>query len=349
MEAATDAPGQFLETLRGLVAELDDGLGSAWSRDVNETNRSAPPFTWDWIENRLVVTYVAPSFEGELTPGAVVLSVDGVSANEAIAETEKLASAATPQRRRFLALQNLLLGERASSVALDVLPQSGEPYEVAAIRSIDAYIQIEPKARPPIHDLNPGVLYVDLTRIGDIQFDATLPRLEEAEGVIFDLRGNLKVSFSKGTEIIERLTDRTITAQQFFVPVTGRPDREAVSLELLDAWTLEPASRRLEANVVFLIDEQTASGPETILGIIEHYGLAELVGEPTAGTIGGVNRANVPGGYRVYWTGMKVLGPDGSQFHGIGIRPTVPVSRTIQGVAEGRDEILERAIEVVSR
>ena len=100
---------------------------------------------------------------------------------------------------------------------------------------------------------------------------------------------------------------------------------------------------------MFLIDEQTASGPETILGIIEHYGLAELVGEPTAGTIGGVNRANVPGGYRVYWTGMKVLGPDGSQFHGIGIRPTVPVSRTIQGVAEGRDEILERAIEVVSR
>jgi hypothetical protein len=31
----------------------------------------------------------------------------------------------------------------------------------------------------------------------------------------------------------------------------------------------------------------------------------------------------------------------------VGIQPTIFVSRTIQGIAEGRDEQLERAIEVV--
>jgi C-terminal processing protease CtpA/Prc len=45
---------------------------------------------------------------------------------------------------------------------------------------------------------------------------------------------------------------------------------------------------------------------------------------------------------------MQVLKQDGSQHHGIGILPTVPVSRTLQGVAAGKDEFLERAIEVVS-
>jgi C-terminal processing protease CtpA/Prc len=44
---------------------------------------------------------------------------------------------------------------------------------------------------------------------------------------------------------------------------------------------------------------------------------------------------------------MKVLKHDGSQHHGVGIQPTVPVQRTIPGVAEGRDELLEVAIEVV--
>jgi C-terminal processing protease CtpA/Prc len=44
---------------------------------------------------------------------------------------------------------------------------------------------------------------------------------------------------------------------------------------------------------------------------------------------------------------MKVLKHDGSPHHGIGIRPTVPVSRTRKGVAEGKDEILLRALEVV--
>lgn len=33
--------------------------------------------------------------------------------------------------------------------------------------------------------------------------------------------------------------------------------------------------------------------------------------------------------------------------HGRGIRPTVPVEPTIAGIAQGRDEVLERAIAVV--
>jgi hypothetical protein len=44
---------------------------------------------------------------------------------------------------------------------------------------------------------------------------------------------------------------------------------------------------------------------------------------------------------------MKVLKHDNSQHHGIGIIPTVPVNRTRKGVAEEKDEILLRAIEVV--
>ena len=85
------------------------------------------------------------------------------------------------------------------------------------------------------------------------------------------------------------------------------------------------------------------------MGIIEAYKLAEIVGETTAGTNGNVNPIVLPGGYTVAWTGMKVLKHDGSQHHGIGIHPTVPVSRTIRGVTEKRDEQLERAIAIVGQ
>ena len=60
-----------------------------------------------------------------------------------------------------------------------------------------------------------------------------------------------------------------------------------------------------------------------------------------------MNPMQLPGDYRVAWTGMKVLKHDGSQHHGIGILPAVPISRTVAGVAAGRDEVLERAIELV--
>jgi C-terminal processing protease CtpA/Prc len=85
------------------------------------------------------------------------------------------------------------------------------------------------------------------------------------------------------------------------------------------------------------------------MGIVEAYRLGEIVGEATAGTNGNVNPFVLPGGYSVSWTGMQVLKHDGSRHHGVGIRPTIPVQRTRAGVAAGRDELLERAVEVVIR
>ena len=94
---------------------------------------------------------------------------------------------------------------------------------------------------------------------------------------------------------------------------------------------------------------EAISAAETLMGIAEHHRLGAIVGGPTAGTNGNVNILALPGGYRVAWTGMKVTKQDGSRHHGVGIRPTIPVSRTLKGVIAGRDEVLERAVEVVSR
>jgi C-terminal processing protease CtpA/Prc len=85
------------------------------------------------------------------------------------------------------------------------------------------------------------------------------------------------------------------------------------------------------------------------MGFVEFYKLGEIVGGPTAGTNGNVNPFSLPGGYSMSWTGMRVLKQNGSYHHGVGIQPTVPASRTLRGVAEGRDEVLEKGIEIVSR
>jgi C-terminal processing protease CtpA/Prc len=82
------------------------------------------------------------------------------------------------------------------------------------------------------------------------------------------------------------------------------------------------------------------------MGIIDHYNLATTVGEPTAGCNGNVNQINLPCGYTVRWTGMKVLKHDGSQLHLKGFEPDYPVNKTIQAIREGRDEYLEKALEI---
>jgi hypothetical protein len=45
----------------------------------------------------------------------------------------------------------------------------------------------------------------------------------------------------------------------------------------------------------------------------------------------------------------KVLKHDGSQHHFVGFQPDYPAERTIQGVKDGKDEVLEKAIEIARR
>jgi len=87
---------------------------------------------------------------------------------------------------------------------------------------------------------------------------------------------------------------------------------------------------------------------QTDMGIIEAYKMAEIVGSTTAGTNGNIDPFTLPGGFEVVWTRMKVTKHDGSRHHGVGIAPTVSAAPTVQGVATGRDEVLEKAISVIN-
>jgi C-terminal processing protease CtpA/Prc len=128
------------------------------------------------------------------------------------------------------------------------------------------------------------------------------------------------------------------------VPIVTYPDHRITEFDRSGEWVLTPLTPYLSAKKVFLTNGRAISFSETIMAIVEHYRLGEIVGGPTAGSNGNTNPFTVPGGYEITWTGMKVLKHDGSQHHGVGIVPTVRASRTRAGVAGGRDEVLERAL-----
>ncbi|MFT3685047.1 MAG: S41 family peptidase [Phycisphaerales bacterium] len=110
---------------------------------------------------------------------------------------------------------------------------------------------------------------------------------------------------------------------------------------------MEPRLGGPSQPVVFLTDGRAISYAESVMGIVEAYKLGDIVGGPTAGTNGNINPFTLPGGYSVIWTGMRVIKHDGSRHHGVGITPTVPCEPTPAGLAAGRDEVLEKAVEVI--
>ena len=73
-----------------------------------------------------------------------------------------------------------------------------------------------------------------------------------------------------------------------------------------------------------------------------------VIGSQTNGADGNVSFVQLPGGSRTSFSGMGVYYPDGGQTQRIGVRIDEIVEPTIEGVKAGRDEVLERAIEIIA-
>ncbi len=340
---------QFLDTLRRMIAGLRDGHGLVNYR--GESFGSVLPLRWGWIEGRLVVTEVLSDRMRGLAPGDAVLTIDGRAAERALREKEALISGATAQWIRIRALRrSLRCGGRSSrTVEIERYPDlSRHRLTVPCMppEDIAAALSRAPPAES-LFEIEPRIFYVDLGRIDSAQFERALVRLEQAEGIVFDLRG-----YPGGVDpfrLFSRLTTVPITSAQWHVPHIRLPDCVAMAFRRENEWSIQPRAPYLDARKAFITDGRAISYAESCMGIVEHYGLGEIVGAPTAGTNGNINIMELPAGYSIVWTGMKVLKHDGSRHHGVGIRPTIAAAPTRAGIAAGRDELLERALRAVRR
>jgi hypothetical protein len=347
--AATDrAAAAFYDTLKRLVALAHDSHGTVRGGSGTAVPDGALPLAWDWVEDRLVVVNADREHAGRVKPGDVVRAIDRVAAEERLKAAERLVSGATPQFRRYRAMQELRNGPAGQPVTLELRPFKGAVYTVTLRRrpADDSPLR-GPNLRewrlPRLAELKPGFLYVDLDRYTPEEFyREAAPKVFQAKGVVFDVRGYPLVP----PILLAALSDRPLRSDHFQDVIARFPDRQRVSLED-HGWTLPPGRRRLKAKAAFLSDGRAVSYAETFLSLVANHKLAPIVGGPTAGSNGTVNVYALPGGYRVSWTGLLTTRLDGTRFHGVGVRPTVPTHRTIRAVAEGRDEVLEKALELV--
>jgi len=334
--AARDAEEQY-HNLRRLTAALADGHANVYHPGLL-SSRAGVPLRLAWVEGEVVVT--ASGVDG-VARGDVLASVDGEPAAARL-EREVELSSGTPQWRRHRALWAVTSGDKDAPARL-VVRRGGEELTVTAAR--DRAAQPPPEFdRPSIDVLEEGVVYVDLRAASIEEIEKRIDELAAAPGVVFDLRG-----YPNGNHaVLRHLTAGPIQSAKWNVSRIIYPDRKRIAGWRTDGrWTLTPAAPRLSGKLAFLTDGSAISYAESVMGIVEAYRLAAIVGETTAGANGNVNPFQLPGGYRVTWTGMKVLKHDDSPHHLVGIAPTVPCTRTLAGVRAGRDEQLEKALEVV--
>lgn len=324
------------DALRLLVADLRDGHGG-----VVEQQRAGPlavlPIQLQVVDGQVAITASATE---DAPVGAVVVSIDGVPAGRRLADAVRLTSG-SPQWRERRALQEVATCAAGTTVTLAL--DSGAGPRPARLRCAIGPPPVE-KRPAAVGELVPGVWYVDLTRAPMGEIAPVLQQLATATGIVFDLRG---YPTEAGSRILPYLLALPETDRWMHVDKIVGPFGKSAGTESM-GWNQKPASPHLGGKLVFLTDGRAISYAESVMGYVADRKLGIIVGATTAGANGNVAVFGVPSGYRISFTGMRVTGHDGTTpHHLVGVKPDVPVAPTLEGLRNGRDEVLERALALI--
>jgi C-terminal processing protease CtpA/Prc len=247
----------------------------------------------------------------------------------------------TEAATRDEAISMALMGPKDSIAALTVRDAKGVR-EVKVKRTLEAFQKERP--REPYKLLEGNIGYVNLEQIEPGEVAEMFQKFQGTKALVFDLRGYPR---GTGAVLAPYLNVKGAkTWAHFEMPVVagsaGLNGRVVTKQELPTE-----AVPLYRGRTVTLIDERAMSQAEHVGLMLEATCATAFVGSPTAGANGNVTDMMMPGGIRVTFTGLDTRHADGSQLQRKGLTPQVPVRPTIAGLRAGRDEVLERGLQLL--
>lgn len=242
-------------------------------------------------------------------------------------------------------------GESTESMELDefVSKVKGEEHTTVVLTIIregeSDYLEIEVERRkiesPTVnYEMKEGNIgYIQITEFDTVtsdQFTEALVTLKEQgmKGLIIDLRSNPGGNLDTVCEIASQLLpEGTIV---YTVEKDGtRTDYNC------------DGANEFDLPMVVLVNGYSASASEILAGAIKDYGIGTLVGTTTFGK--GIVQRIIPfsDGTAVKLTVSKYYTPSGVNIHGTGIDPDVEIEYDFEAAAEGTDNQLEKALEII--
>ena len=317
--------------IRGGLGLLNDPYTVFIEPAVREQERQSLQGTFGGIgaylrrpeENGDIVLEPIPGNPAEVAGvlfGDVLLAVDGVAITPEMTVQE---------------VADLIKGEKGSKVTLTILhPEAEESIEIEVERG-DILI---PSVSYRMLEAEAPIGYVQLSRFSgesSNEISEALTELQDqgAEMLILDLRRN-------GGGLLDAAVD---VADHFIEggPVLYQQSKEeGEKVRIVDDNALAP-----NLPLVVLVDGGTASASEILAGALRDRERAVLIGDQTYGK-GSVQLVfDLSDGSSVHVTSARWFTPDHHQIDQQGLQPDISVEITQEAIDNGRDLILERAIQ----
>lgn len=318
-------------------ASINDMAGTLY----NYWGTNIAPIKFLLVENKIVVTDIINKYENNcnLKIGDVILEINNKDIFEIIKEKSKYISFSRDE-----AIVNNLryyLFRTSDDILNLKIERNGEDL-IEEVRCYDLKEvdigEINGESHELLSDnigyINPGVLAKD-------EIDRIMDKFKDTDGIIVDLR------YYPSDMIAYTMPNYLLPEETVFSKLTI--PNKAIPGEFIFTEDITVGKNNKDyykGKIVVIINECTQSNAEFTAMALRKSPNAVVIGENSIGADGNMANITLPGGIRTTITGIGVYTPEGFETQRIGIKPDIYVKPTIQGIRDGKDELLEKAIEI---
>lgn len=332
-----------------MIKKVQDTHSNIWMRDKdlskhNGVNGTAIEVTF--IENKPVITKIYSPFDNpdsRIKVGDIITKVDNQPIASVVKEKIKYCTASNePTMLRNVARRILRTNNPDINITLE--NAQGASFEERLKTIPNNQIKDWQERPTESHRIlygNIGYLYPAALEKGEIEDIMTTFKF--TKGLVIDMRCYPSdfLVFSLGKHLLPYETEFV----KFTAGMIEKPGAFMMGQTLKNG-QLNPDY--YQGKVVIIINEETQSQAEYTTMALRNAPKCTVIGSTTAGADGNVSRIVLPGGIRTMISGLGVYYPDGRETQRIGIIPDIEIKPTVKGIQEGKDELLDMAIEIVN-
>lgn len=106
---------------------------------------------------------------------------------------------------------------------------------------------------------------------------------------------------------------------------------------------------KYSGRVVIIVNSLTQSSAEFTTMAFQGQPNVSVIGSTTAGADGTTSEITLPGNFTTYFSGLGIFYPDGTDTQRTGIKIDYEIKPTLKGIMEGKDELLQKAMEFINK